>query len=81
MEKKIDALTHALLLGVYFGLCNLLVDIGSLFTYNWSLGTPTYMDLLHSPHRIWHTPRFAVVYGLLSTAVATLLLRRNRVAR
>lgn len=80
MEKKIDAQSHALLLGIYFGLCNVLVDIGSLFTYNWSLGIPSYWDLLYSPHRMWHTPSFALVYGLFSTALAALLLRRFRMA-
>ena len=56
----------ALLVWGLGGLANLLIDVPSLWNYDWSNGPPSYQDLVASPHRYLHNPLFCL---LISSAV------------
>ena len=56
-----DGLLDTLLVGLFGGLANLLVDIPALWNYDWSQGIPGYQDLIRSPHRYLHTPLFTLL--------------------
>ena len=56
-----NALMAALLVGFFSGLANLFIDIPALWNYNWDNGTPSYKDLVKSPHRHLHTPLFCLL--------------------
>ena len=51
----------ALLIGVFGGMANLLVDIPSIWNYQWVNGIPNYKDLMEAPHRHLHTPIFCLL--------------------
>ena len=55
-----NALLVALLVGVFGGVANLLVDIPALWNHDWNNGTPNYTDLMAAPHRHLHTPLFCL---------------------
>ena len=58
-----DGFLVALLVGLFGGLANLLVDIPALWNHDWSRGFPGYRNLLETKHRHLHTPVFARADG------------------
>jgi len=57
----LNGLLDTLLVGLFGGLANLLVDIPALWNYDWSQGIPGYQELIRSPHRYLHTPLFTLL--------------------
>jgi len=56
-----DGLMVALLVGLFGGVVNLLVDLPAFWNYDWTNGPPSYRDLVDSPHRYLHTPGFCLL--------------------
>lgn len=69
-----DGFLDTLLVGLFGGLANLLVDIPALWNHDWSRGIPSYIQLIQSPHRYLHTPLFCLGISYLAWILLTTLV-------